>query len=184
MGSMSAHSPAVEIRPPKIGDAPGLGEVHYLGWKIGYAGLLPQDFLDSLEVAPRIAQWERWLASGDLRNRTFVAVRDGEIVGFAVVGPTRDSDAASDGATGELMSIYLLPSVKGTGVGHALHQTGMDLLRERGFREATLWVLRDNETAIAFYRRQGWRPDGRTKTDYRGDILMYETRFRIALGEH
>jgi len=33
-------------------------------------------------------------------------------------------------------------------------------LRERGFAEAVLWVLRDNARARGFYARSEWSPTG------------------------
>ena len=42
----------------------------------------------------------------------------------------------------------------GTGVGYALFETAI------GDRAAYLWVLANNERAIRFYERQGFRLDG------------------------
>lgn len=32
---------------------------------------------------------------------------------------------------------------------------------ERGYKENTLWVFKDNEKSIRFYEKMGYRPDGK-----------------------
>ena len=39
-------------------------------------------------------------------------------------------------------------------------QAAIEAARERGFREAILWMLEENRRAAAFYERRGWTRDG------------------------
>ena len=89
------------------------------------------------------------------RSPPLVAEANGEIVGFASVGPAVDTDA-----DGELYAIYVLPAHWGTGFGRALIQAGEDRLRELGHQQAVLWVLEDNPRARRFYEHAGWTTDG------------------------
>jgi hypothetical protein len=63
----------------------------------------------------------------------------------------------------------------------------IDAARERGYREAMLWMLEDNRRAQAFYERGGWIPDGgRRLAEYPGiefdDVgRPHEIRFRLPL---
>ena len=57
------------------------------------------------------------------------------------------------------MSLYVVAELYGTGVGRRLLETTI------GRRPAYLWVLDGNARAVAFYERQGFRFDGRTKSD-------------------
>lgn len=168
------------IRPATVADAEQIAEVHVATWRAAYRGLLPQALLDGLTVASRADGWRRILSSD--ASMTLVAVDEatGRVVGFVGVGRSRDDDA---GATvGELHAIYLHPDQWGRGIGRALHDAGLQALAG-DFMEATLWVLSGNDQARAFYERQGWRPDGHTKDDERGDVILSEVRYRRGLDE-
>ena len=95
-----------------------------------------------------LAAWTRQLADGPPR---FLAEADGELIGFAVVGDNRDPDAPSPV---ELYAIYTRAAWWGTGLAQHL----WDAVRPE--EPCSLWVLEDNLRAQAFYRRQGFEPDG------------------------
>ena len=79
---------------------------------------------------------------------------DDEIVGIASAGPTRDDDARTPW---ELYAINVHAAHHGTGVADQL------ITAVVAQRPATVWVLRDNARARAFYRRHGFGVDGATK---------------------
>lgn len=149
----------VIIRPATIGDADEVAAVLVASWREAYAGLLPAEFLAELDVAARAEQLRQMLSAGSVT--ILVADQAERIVGFASVGP------ALDGARGEgaLYAIYVDPPSWGTGIGHRLHEAALQALREQGFAEVGLWVLRDNARAITFYQRHGWSLDGRSQID-------------------
>lgn len=78
-----------------------------------------------------------------------------QLVGYADAGPGREDDAPE---ALELYSIYTLRHTYGTGLGAALVRAAV------GSGAAYLWVLEDNPRALAFYRKQGFRPDGKHNT--------------------
>ncbi len=55
---------------------------------------------------------------------------------------------------------------------------GEQALRELGYSHATLWVLRDNPRARAFYEKQDWRIDSSEK-DYVAGVV--EVRYEREL---
>ena len=57
---------------------------------------------------------------------------------------------------GFLSTLYVLPAYQGSGVGSALHDLALDLLRAQGCREARLWTLEENDAGLRFYERRGW----------------------------
>jgi GNAT superfamily N-acetyltransferase len=147
-------------------------------------GSLPQDYLDALDPARRVPSWERTLAATEWpRAGTFVAEVNDEVIGFANVCPTRDDDA-DPLTTGELASIYLDPTAWGRGIGRELMIASLGTLSEAGFAEATLWVLDSNSRAVGFYEGGGWRPDGATKSERLGDVLLNEVRYRRTAPDH
>jgi ribosomal protein S18 acetylase RimI-like enzyme len=162
------------IRLATLKDAEQIAAVHVLSWQGAYRGLLPDDFLATLSVERRIAQWQRTLANS--ANIVPVYEDDSEVVGFVSYGRCRDEDLDQD-QTGEICAIYLLPDRWGKGFGAALMREGLARLRERGYLAASLWVLAGNERAIRFYEQFDFRPDGSTKTESRGGIDMHEVRY-------
>ncbi|WP_281178527.1 GNAT family N-acetyltransferase [Amycolatopsis jejuensis] len=129
--------------------------------------------------------WASRLADPSAQHTVLVSTDPaGLITGFAAFGPSRDEDGAGAvagaGLTGELASLYLLPSHWGRGTGRILHERCVELLSER-FREATLWVLSTNARARRFYERAGWIADGTTKVEALSTVTLEEVRYRLAL---
>jgi ribosomal protein S18 acetylase RimI-like enzyme len=104
-----------------------------------------------------------------------VAVADGVICGFATTGPSRDAGTPD---AGELLALYVDPGAWGVGVGRRLMTEARECLGRRGFLTAVLWVLVGNDRAQRFYRLDGWRPDGRQRTDEVWGVSVDEICFR------
>ena len=68
---------------PTTADIAGLARVHVQSWRETYAGIVPQAFLDGLNLESREGQWRRTLEVG---NAVFVAEDQDQIVGFASCG--------------------------------------------------------------------------------------------------
>jgi RimJ/RimL family protein N-acetyltransferase len=140
----------VSIRRAEPADAEALAHLHVDVWDDAYTGLMPQGILDDrrAKVDERVKRWQEILAQ---TRPTWVAVgRDG-LIGFAGAGPARDNDMDD---LPELYALYVRSSYWGTGVGYAMFEQVV------GDRAAYLWVLANNERAIGFYERQGFRLDG------------------------
>jgi ribosomal protein S18 acetylase RimI-like enzyme len=169
----------LRIREAEVEDAETLGRIHVRAWRSAYRGQLTDDYLDGLSERDRADQWRGSLAAQRETWRTWVAERDGGVIGWATTGPSEDADA--DARTGELYAIYLEPEHVGIGLGRELFAHAMNDLRARGFRAATLWVLETNERARRFYELAGWKTDG-TVTSERVDCEMRPTvRYRVEL---
>ncbi len=147
---MSPLPDSVSIRRATPDDASALAHLHLDVWDDAYTGLMDQSVLDArrANVGHRIQGWREILAEHD---RTLLAVGPDGLVGFAEAGPGRDNDLAVDL---ELMALYVRAAWWGTGIGWAL------LAESIGDHAAYLWVLADNDRAIGFYQRQGFRLDG------------------------
>ena len=141
----------VAIRRAELADAEALAHLHLDVWDDAYPGLMPQGILDDRRerVDERVERWRDILLTQP--QPTWVA-EDGEgLIGFASTGPARDNDVED---LLELNALYVRASYWDTGVGYALFEQTV------GDRAAYLWVLANNERAIAFYERQGFRLDG------------------------
>jgi len=166
------------VREAVQDDARAMAEVHVRAWQDGYRGQMPDHFLDGMtnELDVRTERWKRVLV-GSEDTRTWVAVNEGRVVGIATAGDTRDDD--HDG--GELLMINCVADAWGTGAGQQLLDEAVAYLRARSFSHATLWVLDSNARARRFYERNGWEPDGATKTDDRDGFVLDEVRYHIDL---
>jgi hypothetical protein len=84
----------MEIRRALADDALGVATVHVRSWQAAYRGLLPDAYLDQLDVEARRVGWAQTIAETDWpRSGTLVATEaNANVVGFAHLGPTRDDD--------------------------------------------------------------------------------------------
>jgi GNAT superfamily N-acetyltransferase len=165
-------------RPARPEDVDAVADLPVRSWQWAYAGLLPDDLLAGLRVEDRVPQWQRRIESDDPDHVLLLADLDGAVVGFVAVGAGRAQVGGPD--FGELMAIYLVPAVAGTGTGRALHDAGLAWLTDRGFTVARLWVLSTNARARGFYERMGWRADGETRVETIG-VEVEETRYSLDL---
>lgn len=148
------------IRPAAEEDAGALTDLHLDVWDEAYGGLIAPEILrDRRAHRDRlVARWRANLADGAGRTLLAVDGDTGGLLGFVSTGARRDdTEPALPGL--EVWALYVRAEVYGAGVGHAL------LERAIGDAAAYLWVLDGNERATTFYERQGFRFDGRRKTE-------------------
>jgi ribosomal protein S18 acetylase RimI-like enzyme len=139
-----------KVRPAELEDSKAITRVHIATWRTAYRGLLPNDFLASLDEAGYEERWRRTL--GDGSSLVYVAEAGQDVVGFASAGRERAGTGAYEG---ELYAIYVLQEVQGRGHGRRLVQAAVGGLREMGLADMIVWVLRDNKRARDFYERLG-----------------------------
>ena len=137
------------IRPAVQADIPSIARVHVQAWRETYAGLIPQEVLDNLSTEERAAMWRGALS--EHATSLLVYEHEGEVVGFAAVGPEREKHALY---TGELYAIYLLKAFHGQGYGGALFHGAVRSLKGQGRDAMRLWVLEENPTR-GFYEHLG-----------------------------
>ena len=138
------------IRQATLQDAYNIARVHVAAWQETYHGIMPQPYLDSLDVKSRADAWVSRLSQENCS--VFVAAtQDGQICGFISGGCIREPLQNFDA---EFYGIYLLSAVKGQGIGKLLMYRLAETLRTDGFTKAMLWVLADNP-ARGFYERLG-----------------------------
>jgi GNAT superfamily N-acetyltransferase len=157
----------VLVRPATVADAPVIASVHWRSHQTTYVepGRVARDVVENWTMRDRVLAWTANTAissgvypppDGFHPMRVWVAEVDGEVVGWANTSGGRDADAPRDL---ELEGLYVLDEHHGAGVGQALVDAAL------GGRPAYLWALDDNPRAQAFYRRNGFAPDGSSKVD-------------------
>lgn len=157
----------IVVRRAVPDDADELSRVHVRTWQIAYAGLIPRAVLDGLDITARGARWRSSLADPLNQGRTWIALRDDEVVGFASSGPARGDDPPWPL---ELWALYVHPHHHGSGAAARLADAAL------GELPAFLWVLRGNARAIRFYEKIGFALDGATKDERHGGVVLRELR--------
>lgn len=142
----------MQIREARPEDAPRIAWVHLESWKTTYPGIIPQEYIDGLQVENGIRNWQEQLTRAE-GPAVFVAEDEGEIFGFAAGGAILHPVPGFDG---ELGAIYLLATHQKRGAGEALTRRIGGALVERGFRSMVVWVLKANRSR-RFYERMGGR---------------------------
>ncbi|MFF2495695.1 GNAT family N-acetyltransferase [Agromyces sp. NPDC058064] len=152
-----APAAAPTIRAARAEDAPGIARMHWESHQTTYvdSGAVARERIEAWTLEQRIDGWRQVLAELDGPDRIVVVAVDGDrIVGFAdakAVDPAADPDAPR---ALELKGLYLLDAHQGTGLGQALLDAAI------GTRPAFLWAMAGETRARAFYRRNGFEPDG------------------------
>ena len=170
----------MEVRLATPDDADPLASIHVRTWQAAYRGLIPDETLDSLDVAERAARWREILR--EFRKDTFVAVDGGVIVGFCSVEPSKDEAEARQGIS-ELTSLYVDPDHWRKGAGRALCDAAIAQAQDRKFRDLILWVLESNHAARAFYESMGFELDSGVEftRGFGGGVEIPQVRYRIEL---
>ena len=169
---------SVVLRRAEPEDALAIATVHVASWQAGYRGIFDDDFLDALLPEDRATRYDLG-HDDDARSQTTVALLDGEIVGFATIGLSRDEDLSN---AGELMALYVHPAHWQRGIGHVLLDDATRRLETRGFSLGSLWVLTDNDRAEALYRRAGWQRDGVVRDETPWGVVATVRRLLRPLG--
>ncbi len=162
----------VVIRSATPDDATAIARVHVSSWKSAHTGVLPEEYLETLDTDSRLGEWKLILSEG--RGSTIVAEADGRTLGFASWGPSRDEDAERDDV--ELYAIYLDPEAWGRGVARDLMRAVLSEVRPG--TPMSLWVPATSERARHFYRRHGFHPDGIERIDEVGGTPVTQVRYR------
>ena len=108
---------------------------------------------------------------------TFVAVRDGRDVGM--VRCARDATVTD---TAWLISMWVAPEARRTGVGSLLVDGVIDWARSTSVSRLLLDVADDNAPAIALYARKGFEPNGEAGSlpAPREDIREHQRELRLS----
>lgn len=124
--------------------------VHWKSWQETYDGIVDASFLETLTLEKFRERARRWPD-----NTLLAKTEDGETIGFAAYGESRDEDSEH---CGEIFAIYVLQAYQKQQVGFALMNACVERLRE--YDKIAVWVFEKNDTALRFYERYGFVRDG------------------------
>ena len=140
------------IRPAVLDDALEIAEIHYLGWKSAYAGVVDEKQIEEKQPEKRLDTWKHKMADG--QNLVLVGMQeaDGPILGFIYGGPVLDHEITREipGAPKlkdfdcEINIVHCRHAVQGKGLGRALMAEIAHHWQVGGKRAPMLWAFRDN----------------------------------------
>jgi GNAT superfamily N-acetyltransferase len=148
------------VRSADPGDVEAVAHVHAVSRRAYYeAGgvLIPPLNPDAIDEY--LTFWSETLIGET--NRAWVAESCGECVGFLVAGAPIHDDVLGQLVL-ELIGLYVVPEAWGTRIADELHGRFIEVLKDTRL-DGALDVWRGNGRAMAFYRRHGWSPDGRSR---------------------
>jgi len=168
----------LRVREATPEDAEAIVTVTAEGWRVGYRGIVAPERLADLPI-------ERWRHEVGVGLRrpigdafTRVAEIDDDFAGYCyVAAPAREAEPGA--RTAELVAMYVASAHWRHGVGTALMDAALDRLAELPYDGAFLWTFKENDRAIGFYERHGWRRDGAEKVHPRAQAVA--VRFRRPL---
>lgn len=158
-------------------DAMDVARVHVASWQRAYRGVVPDEVLDTMDVAARANRYTfDDPATGS--PTTWVALDGDDVVGFVSLGAARDEEVSD---AGEVQALYVAPAWWRRGAGTRLLDWAEGQLVAGGHALAVLWVLEDNRRGRDFYEARGWVLDGARTTFEVGAHSLGELRYRKAL---
>ncbi|MFE9772045.1 GNAT family N-acetyltransferase [Streptomyces sp. NPDC005931] len=159
-----------------VADCDHVAPIRARGWRHAYRGLVPQTYLDVLDIPADAERHRARLARGDGRTVDLVAESGtGELVGWVAFGPYREDDVLTRDA--EVYALYLSPDRIGHGVGRALLTEAVHRCRAAGHARVYLWVIEGNARARRFYERAGFAADGAEEPFDVDGVAVPEVRY-------
>ena len=141
------------IRPAVLDDALEIAEIHYLGWKHAYAGVVSDAQIAAKQPEKRLDYWKHKMQ--DAQNLVLVGQQepDGPILGFIYGGPVLDHDITREVAGRpklkdfdcEINIVHCRHAMQGKGLGRALIAAIAHHWQVGGRRALMLWAFRDND---------------------------------------
>jgi ribosomal protein S18 acetylase RimI-like enzyme len=164
----------VRIAPAALADCRAVAQIHVDAWRAAYVGILSDEFLAALSVDQRETMWQEAVTRGS--PVVLVAKVAEDVTGWVAFGSSRDEGAPAD--RGEVWAIYVAPAAWSLGAGRSLLMEAMQAMTRYRYREASLWVMRDNARAVRFYSRAGMTADPTSEKYFElGGHRVKEVRF-------
>lgn len=143
------------IKPMETEDeARGKAYVHWKSWQESYAGIVDSGYLSRLTLDKCEAMAFRY------PENTWIAKVGECVIGFTAAGRYRGEDGRETDM-GEVYALYVLREYQHQKIGFELMRFSLSQLAD--CRAVCVWVLKENQKAISFYEKVGFRADGAEK---------------------
>jgi GNAT superfamily N-acetyltransferase len=151
---------AATVRRGTAADAPALARLRW-NWRADEHGEVP----GTVDRATFVDYFTTWVVDHLSTHLPFVAEVDGRLAGMAwLMLPDRVPSVSNlDRRFGDVQSVYVVPELRGAGIGGALMAA---ILAEARIRELEFVTVHSSPLAVPMYERSGFRA-GRNWLEWR-----------------
>ncbi len=146
----------IDLRQAAISDAAELARIQVDSWQAFTDIFTPAYMASHNTFEHRFLYWMNVLTRDS--DRTYLISDNGRNIGYVTLGYPKD-EYTSVGAL-ELIAIYLKTEAIGKGYGAYIMRRLFTSIKAAGYNHLSLWVLKDNQRAINFYRHFEFEFDG------------------------
>ena len=112
--------------------------------------------IDELLKEHIIGYFTRWI--DDDNGDTYIAIVNGEIVGYITIYVRKQADYMMVKKTGEISGLMIKKAHRHTGIAEKLFNASMEFFKKKEVKYFTLFTAIENQGALAFYKKQGMKP--------------------------
>ena len=116
-------------------------------WKIAYKGIIDDDYLENLNYIDRAKNIKEKYE----KQKSIVYIDNEDVKGYCRFGENRDNKKEY----GEIYALYIKYDERNNGIGKSLSKKAMQILKDKGYKEAVIWCLKENKNARKFYEKIG-----------------------------
>lgn len=162
------------IRKADQQDVFDIAHIHFESWSATYSNLLPKTYRDKEnDLSQKIEMWEKVLLSSSVN--TWIAY-DAEETAVGFISYFKKAHEC------EITTLYLLPRYQNLGIGTKLMNSALVNASQCSCCAIlSLWVLKTNLSAISFYEKFGFEPDGRYDEELYEDTKIIDIRMIKAI---
>lgn len=142
----------LSLRIAASADAGSVAAFHCRLWHSTYANIAPPEAANALDLAHRRAYWDRRLPDQAPPSAVLLAESSGRLAGICAVSP---SGLDTFPGALEVDHLYVDPDCRRGGAGRMLLNWALEHAAQSGARDVVLAAVRQNASAIAFYRACG-----------------------------
>lgn len=142
----------IYIRKADLNDIYTISKIYALSWKKAYIGMVSQKYLDELKEDFWVEVLEDWIKNSNFS--IYLLCENEKPIGCISCGKSREEQFSD---WGEIPSFYLLPQYFNKGYGKLLLEKALFSLKNEGYQNIYLWVLRENLRSRHFYEKNGFK---------------------------
>lgn len=157
------------IRPVQLGDEDILARIQTESWKAAFSHILEPELLhQNTQMEPSRKMYRKLLENH--KGHGYILEIDGTPHCIAWWDNTRTAEMPG---YAELICIHSLPDRWHKGYGSRMMARVLTDIAAAGYQNVMLWVFQDNTSAIAFYKKHGFLPNGQQQEAFGSTEIMF-----------